>query len=112
MMDNSEDVERLFSWLKAPMVHYREFASQREIAEAVSTWPVAHRAAVQTGVAAEGEPAPQGDMAAKERIARDRRTLPTMPPPVQRVPPVEAAPYPPQPDFEDRSAGEPVRVGR
>jgi len=76
-MDNLEDVERLFSWLKAPMVHYREFAPQREIAEAVATWPVAHRAAVQTAVAAADEPAPLGDTAAKERISRDRRSLAT-----------------------------------
>ena len=60
-MDHSEDVERLFSWLKAPQVHYREFAPQRELAEAVATWPVVHRAAVQAGVAAADEPAPEGD---------------------------------------------------
>jgi hypothetical protein len=82
-MDHSEDVERLFSWLKAPQVHYREFAPQREVADAVATWPVVHRTAVQTGVAAANEPAPEGDAAAKERIARDRMTLPT--PPVQHV---------------------------
>lgn len=78
-MDHSEDVERLFSWLKAPLVHYREFAPQRELAEAVSTWPVVHRAAVQVGVAAADEPAPEGDTAAKERIVRDRMTLPAQP---------------------------------
>jgi hypothetical protein len=123
-MDQNEDVERLFSWLKAPMVHYREFAPQRELAEAVSTWPVAHRAAVQAGVATEGEPAPQGDTAAKERIARDRRTLPSMPPPVQYVPPAEPAPYQLPPEatagmtpgrLQDRPAstsGEPVPVAR
>jgi hypothetical protein len=78
-MDHSEDVERLFSWLKAPQVHYREFAPQRELAEAVATWPLVHRAAVQTGVAAADEPAPEGDTAAKERILRDRMTLPAQP---------------------------------
>jgi hypothetical protein len=78
-MDHSEDVERLFSWLKAPQVHYREFAPQRELAEAVATWPVVHRAAVETGVAAADEPAPAGDTAAKERSLRDRMTLPTQP---------------------------------
>lgn len=78
-MDNSEDVERLFSWLKAPKVHYREFAPQRETAEAVATWPVLHRAAVEAGIALADEPAPQGDAAAKERILRDRMTLPTRP---------------------------------
>src|SRR6266852_1121456 len=95
-MDNVEDVERLFSWLKAPMVHYREFAPQREVAEAVATWPIAHRAAVQTGIAAGDEPAPQGSTAARERIARDSRSLPTAVQAVQQNPPpgAEAAAAP------------------
>lgn len=107
-MDHSEDVERLFSWLKAPQVHYREFAPQRELAEAVATWPVVHRAAVQAGVAAADEPAPEGDVAAKERIGRDRMTLPT--PPLQHLgeapaaapsePPAPAAGPPPQTSAE------------
>src|SRR2546423_1892994 len=67
-MDKVEDVERLFSWLKAPMVHYREFAPEREIADAVATWPAAHRAAVQTGVAAESEP-PGGGPPGGGRVA-------------------------------------------
>lgn len=75
-MDHSEDVERLFSWLKAPMVHYREFAPQRELAEAVATWPVVHRAAVETGIAVPEEAAPERDLAAKERLARDRAMMP------------------------------------
>ena len=87
-MDHSEDVERLFSWLKAPQVHYREFAPQRELAEAVATWPVVHRAAVESGVAAADAPAPQGDTAAKERMVRDRMTLPAVAPLQQ----VETAP--------------------
>src|SRR5207302_9787397 len=90
-MDKVEDVERLFSWLKAPMVHYREFAPQREIADAVATWPAAHRAAVQTGVAAESEPAPRGDTAAKQRIARDSRPLPAAAVVPQTPPPAEPA---------------------
>jgi len=93
-MDHVEDVERLFSWLKAPMVHYREFAPQREVAEAVATWPIAHRAAVQTGIATEDEPAPQGSTAARERIARDSRSLPTAVQAIEQNPPAgtEAAP--------------------
>jgi hypothetical protein len=75
-MEHTQDVERLFSWLKAPMVHYREFAPQIEVAEAVATWPVAHRAAVQTGLAPDTEPGPHGDAAARERQARDRRFMP------------------------------------
>ena len=75
-MEHSQDVERLFSWLKAPMVRYREFAPQLEVAEAVATWPVAHRTAVQTGLASDREPGPQGDAAVRERQARDRRFMP------------------------------------
>jgi hypothetical protein len=75
-MDQSEDVERLFSWLKAPMVHYREFAPQIEVAEAVATWPLVHKAAVQTGVS-DDEAAPHGDSVVKERMARDRMMMPT-----------------------------------
>lgn len=75
-MDHTQDVERLFSWLKAPMVHYREFAPQIEVAEAVATWPVVHRAAVQTGAAPESEPGPHGAAAVRERVARDRRFMP------------------------------------
>lgn len=75
-MEHTQDVERLFSWLKAPMVHYREFAPQIEVAEAVATWPVVHKAAVQTGVAPDSEPGPHGDAAARERQARDRRFMP------------------------------------
>jgi hypothetical protein len=95
-MDHVEDVERLFSWLKAPMVHYREFAPQREVAEAVATWPIAHRAAVQTGIAAGDEPAPQGSTAARERIARDSRSLPTAVQAIEQNPPpgAEAAAAP------------------
>lgn len=95
-MAYSEDVDRLFSWLKAPALHYREFAPQREVAEAVATWPVAYRAAVQSGVAAEQALPPQGDSIAKERLARDRMTLPTRP--VQHLPSAEAAPYEPPPE--------------
>jgi hypothetical protein len=76
-MNHTQDVERLFSWLKAPMVHYREFAPQVEVAEAVAAWPVVHRAAVETGVVGQDEPAPHGSAAAHERIARERAQLPT-----------------------------------
>ena len=75
-MEHTQDVERLFSWLKAPMVHYREFAPQLEVAEAVATWPAAHKAAVQTGLAPDTESGPHGDAAARERRARDRRFMP------------------------------------
>jgi hypothetical protein len=114
-MDNVEDVERLFSWLKAPMVHYREFAPQREVADAVATWPVVHRAAVQTGAAAEDEPAPHGDTAAKERIARDSRSLPTAMAQGGQSPQPEAAAEAPEPLSGDRlvaALGERVQAAR
>jgi hypothetical protein len=113
-MDHSEDVDRLFSWLKAPQVHYREFAPQRELAEAVATWPMVHRAAVETGIAAADEAAPEGAAVAKERLARDRMTLPT--PPVQHVAtgpaatqgePPEAAAAPPPPEWAETGHHEP-----
>ncbi|HEX3864796.1 MAG TPA: hypothetical protein VHY35_24185 [Stellaceae bacterium] len=74
-MDHSEDVERLFSWLTAPMVRYRNFTPQAEVAEAVATWPLVHRAAVQSGVKVDAA-APQGSAAAHERVARDQMGLP------------------------------------
>ena len=76
-MEHTQDVERLFSWLKAPMVHYREFAPQIEVAEAVATWPVVHKAAVQTGVAPDTEPGPHGDAGGRASARRrDRRFMP------------------------------------
>lgn len=75
-MDYAQDVERLFSWLKAPMAHYREFTPQIEVAEAVATWPLAHKAAVQTGLASGQEPSPHGFAAIRERMARNRAMMP------------------------------------
>jgi hypothetical protein len=96
-MEHTEDVERLFSWLKAPMVRYRDFAPQTEIAEAVATWPSVYKAAVQTGVAVADETAPHGDVAARERIARERRTLPAaVARAIEQTPP-ETAPLPAPP---------------
>ena len=75
-MDHTQDVERLFSWLKAPMVHYREFAPQAVVAAAVAAWPVVHRAAIETGIAGEDSPAPHGGEAAREHVARERMAMP------------------------------------
>ena len=47
-MDQGDDVERLFSWLKTPDLRYREFAGEREVADAVATWPALRRAAAET----------------------------------------------------------------
>lgn len=54
-MDTDDDVERLFSWLKTPDLRYREFAGEREIADAVATWPALRQAAAETGHAEAGE---------------------------------------------------------
>jgi hypothetical protein len=61
-MDREDDVERLFSWLKTPDLRYREFASERDFAEASATWPTLQQTNVDTAealaVAAEPETAP------------------------------------------------------
>src|SRR5471030_1248832 len=77
-MDKSEDVERLFSWIRAPMVHYREFAPQVEVAEAVATWPLVHKAAVETGVTSAEEAVPHGDFLAHQRLARLHMGMPEL----------------------------------
>jgi hypothetical protein len=114
-MDYTEDVERLFSWLKAPMVHYREFAPQAEVAEAVATWPLMHRAAVQTGVAAADAPAPHGFTAVRERLARERMTLPEGAqraiegtPLVEPLPPDTISGQPTPGRLSDRPSGDPL----
>ena len=38
-MEQEDDVERLFSWLKSATVTYREFPGEREIADSVAGWP-------------------------------------------------------------------------
>lgn len=77
------------------MVRYREFAPQIEVAEAVATWPIVHKAAVQTGRAADAA-APHGDLAAKERIARERMTMPAAAAQaIRQTPPPGTVPAPP-----------------
>jgi hypothetical protein len=36
-MNPDDDVEKLFSWLQTPDIHYREFAGAREIADVLPT---------------------------------------------------------------------------
>jgi len=43
-MDQDDDVERLFSWIKTPDLHYREFAAERDVADAVAPWPTPRQA--------------------------------------------------------------------
>lgn len=81
------------------MVRYREFAPRIEIAEAVATWPLVHKAAVQAGVTGEDEPAPHGDSAVKERMARDRKAMPAAAAQaIREVPLPGTEPAPPLPD--------------
>jgi len=61
IMAYEEDVERLFSWLKTPDLRYREFAADRELADAAATWPGLRR-----GAAAD---TPAGELGAAEEEA-------------------------------------------
>ena len=95
-MDNASDVERLFSWLKTEDLRYREFAASREVTDAVATWPTLHRTAAETGRASETA-APEGDAAAKERLAREQMTLPPAAAEAIRAGGPNAVPPPPLP---------------
>jgi hypothetical protein len=75
-MDRDDDVERLFSWIKTPDLHYREFAAEREVADAVVTWPVPRDAVAEPDhpgepyepePARETEPPPAGRMPLGDR---------------------------------------------
>ena len=57
------------------MVQYREFTPQVERQEAVATWPLVHKAAVETGLASPEEAVPHGDYLAHQRIERGRMGL-------------------------------------
>ncbi|HEX3881729.1 MAG TPA: hypothetical protein VHW66_03660 [Stellaceae bacterium] len=54
-MDQDDDVERLFSWIKTPDLHYREFAAGRDVADAVATWPTPRQAAPEPAPHSEAE---------------------------------------------------------
>src|SRR5581483_793841 len=87
-MDRDDDVGRLIAWLKAPEFQYREFAGQRDLAEALANWPVLRKA-----VGAPAEPA-----------ARPFLTLvPDRAPPPETAPP-GAAPPAPRPPAEAADA--------
>lgn len=110
-MDRDDDVERLFSWIKTPELHYREFAGEREVADAVASWPAPRDAVTepshpgepeledaeppqQAAPAYEPEPAPAPRPALGERLISmfgHRQTPPPEPPP----PPVSLPPVPP-----------------
>ena len=106
-MGHSEDVERLFSWLKAPMVHYREFAPQTELAEAAATWPLVHKMAVESGMAAE-QLAPLGNVAAKAHRARVTMPAATQ---VRRVSPTSEAVVPQSDNRSAAARNEPIELG-
>src|SRR6266700_1163729 len=85
-MDNQDDVERLFSWLKTSYLHYREFATQREVADAVATWPALHRAAAEAAPAA--TPANDPEIVEPQYHAPELPTEPAPPfPPRGATPP-------------------------
>src|SRR6516165_2802059 len=73
-MSQATDLQRLLSWLKSENFKYREFAEAKDVSDAVASWPLLHE------VAATGQPvtgaAPEGDAAAKQRIARNQTMMP------------------------------------
>ena len=93
-MEQTSDVERLFSWLKTEDLRYREFAASREVADAVATWPALHKAAGEAGRPSEAA-APEGGVAARERLERERMTLPPAAAEAIRAGPAMASPPPP-----------------
>lgn len=57
-MQHEDDVERLFSWLKTPDLRYRDFASEREVSDAVARRPTVQRTAEETALPASPAAAP------------------------------------------------------
>ncbi|HVC50981.1 MAG TPA: hypothetical protein VND87_03060 [Stellaceae bacterium] len=93
-MDQGDDVERLFSWLKTPDLRYREFAGEREVADAVANWPALRRAAAETVRIEEEE-----EEAGTPPPIIEERGLPEPPP--RPVPPLVQPPYErPPPSFQ------------
>jgi hypothetical protein len=70
-MDRNDDVERLFSWIKTPDLHYREFAAEREVADAVATWP-ALRDAVPEPSPSDKHLEPEGGAYEEELLPAER----------------------------------------
>src|SRR5690348_1958568 len=103
-MDRDDDVERLFSWIKTPELHYREFAAEREVADAAASWPAPRDAVTEPShpgepaepeAPAEAEPAPSGRPSLGERLTS--LFAHREPPPEQAV--VRAPPPPPVADL-------------
>jgi hypothetical protein len=127
-MDHDDDVERLFSWIKTPDLHYREFAGERDMADAVATWPLPRQPANETGrpgdrpeghAEAETMPEPEAGPEPAPRAAGHsplgtrlaslfaRREAPAEPPVVH--PPEPRAPLPEETAGEVPWASEPPR---
>jgi hypothetical protein len=68
-MDRDDDVERLFSWIKTPDLHYREFAAEREVADTTATWPVLRDAVAEPSLDERLEPGTphEGELMPSER---------------------------------------------
>jgi len=77
-MAQATDLERLLTWVKAGDFKYREFADAKEVSDAVASWPLLHEVATATGQPVAGA-APEGDAAAKQRIARSQTMMPSPP---------------------------------
>src|SRR5882672_9767731 len=78
-MDRDEDVERLLSWLKTPDLRYREFASQREVAETVPTWPIPRSATAETVEPSASAPQPEPVSAPTVKVSSPIRSHVTAP---------------------------------
>ena len=77
-MSQATDLQRLLSWLKSENFKYREFAEAKDVSDAVASWPLLHEVAAATGQPVTGA-APEGDAAAKQRIARNQTMMPSPP---------------------------------
>ena len=100
--DRDSDVDRLFSWLQTPDLHYREFADGREVTDAVVTRvdrPVAPPAAENATVSA--TPAPS----ARQEPAMIAPTPIATPPAVPATSPAPAAPPSAEPTVAARLFG-------
>lgn len=105
-MDRDDDVERLFSWIKTPDLHYREFAAEREVADAVATWPALRDAVPEPSPSderLEPEGSYEGELLPAERARHADRPAAVF---GHREPPPSAQPAGTPPPPEDEAARE------
>jgi hypothetical protein len=99
-MSQDNDVERLFSWLQTPDIHYREFAGAREVTDATVAYqertntpqlnpPAPHHTQLD-------EEYPQDQFPDQSQVVVEVEPAPPRPAPVpQQHAPVAPAPAPP-----------------